>query len=65
MKPNEIKAALMLNGKQAAEIARKLNLTRGHVSNVINGHTRNRRVEAEIAAAIGKRLDEVWPDRAA
>lgn len=61
MKPNEIMAALMLNNKRPSEIARKLNVTRGIVSNVIHNRTYSRRIREEIAREIGKPVEEIWP----
>ena len=61
MKPNEILAALMLKGIRLVDIARRLNVSRGTVSNIIHRRTQSRRIQAAIAEAIGKNVDEVWP----
>ena len=61
MKPNEILAALMLKGIRLVDIARRFNVTRGVVSNIIHGRTQSRRIQAAIAKAIDKDVDEVWP----
>ena len=65
MKPNEILAALMLANCRPVEIARKLNVSRPMISNIIHGRGKSRIVQEAIAEIIGKPVDEIWPDMAA
>lgn len=65
MKPNEIRAALLLSDMRPADIARKLKVTRSSVSNVITGYGKSRRIQEAIAEIIGKKVEEVWPVKAA
>ena len=65
MKPNEIRAALLLKDIRPVEIARKLNVGRSAVCNVITGYGKSRRIQEEIANMIGKTVEEIWPKWAA
>lgn len=55
----ERKAALAYGA--TAEIADKLELTRGHVSQVVNGKRRDRRVEVAVARKVGRPVRDVFP----
>lgn len=62
MKPNEIRAALMLKNISVTSIAIKLGLKQPNVSAVISGDRTTPHVQKAIAAAIGKPVDEVFPE---
>lgn len=62
MKPNEIKAALVLRGITAVSIAKSLGLARSNVTATISGKRRTPRIRQAIAAAIGRPVAEVFPD---
>lgn len=61
MHPAQIKASLEIAGVTQAYIADECDCSRAFVGSVIRGDSRSRRVEAALAAAIGKRPAEVWP----
>jgi len=61
MKPHEISAALKLARVTQASIARKLGLTPGTISGVINNSNRkSKRVRREVAHALGRPYKAVW-----
>jgi Ner family transcriptional regulator len=57
----ERKAKLILSGRNQLEIAEELDVAPQHVSEVIRGDRRSRRVEQAIADAIGMPVGEVFP----
>lgn len=65
MTPLDRKIALMRAGVTAADIASELGVTRQFVSEVVRGTRRSDgdRVEAAIAAAIGKPVADVFAPR--
>ena len=65
MKPNEIRAALLMKGIRLVDIANKLKVSRSAVSSIISGKYKSARIQEEIAGAIGKSVEEIWPDIAA
>ena len=65
MTPNQIRAAMILKNVRPADIARRLNVTRGAVSNVISGLIVSQRIREAVAEAIGKEVDAIWPLSAA
>ena len=64
MKPNEIRAAMVLRGVKLKDIAEKAGVSIGAVHQVIYGigRTRGYRIRPFIAEAIGKSVYEIWPD---
>ena len=64
MKPNEIKAALMLKGIKQGEIARMLGITAAAVSSVIAGRYKSKRVKLQIAKILSKSINEIWQESA-
>lgn len=62
MKPNERRAELVRRGVKVASIARELGITGPSVSQVINERRSTPRIKEAIAKAIGKPVDEVFPD---
>ena len=65
MKPNEIRAHMLLNNVKSGDIAKKFGVSDASVSMVISGMTVSARISAEIARVIGKPVSEIWPERAA
>lgn len=65
MKPERIKAKLILAGKTQRQIARELNVTESAVSLTISGRSRSARIEQAVAQAIGKPREEVFNHRRA
>ncbi|HMM19952.1 MAG TPA: helix-turn-helix transcriptional regulator [Selenomonadales bacterium] len=65
MKPNEIRAELLLKGIRPAMIAGKLKVSRAAVSNVISGKFKSLRIQEEIAQVIDRTVEEIWPQWAA
>ncbi|MDR5695958.1 MAG: helix-turn-helix transcriptional regulator [Armatimonadota bacterium] len=62
MRPEEIKARLILKGITQAEIARRLKVSRGAISQVISGRERNQRIRKAIARALGLKVSDIWPE---
>jgi len=61
MKPNEIRAGLIIKGITIASIANKLGIKPTNVSFVIAGTRTTPRIQTAIAEALGKPVDEVFP----
>lgn len=62
MEPNERRAELMRRGIQVKSIALELGIAAPSVSQVITGTKRTRYVQQAIANAIGKPVEEVFPE---
>lgn len=60
MTPKQRKVALLEADASMSDIARKLEVTPGHVSQVVSGDRRSPRVEAAVAEAIGRTAEEVF-----
>lgn len=65
MKPNEIRAALLIKDVRPVEIANELEVSRAAVSSVISGNLKSKRIQEKIAGIIGKKIEEIWPALAA
>lgn len=65
MKPNEIRAALLIKDVRPADIARELSCSRAAISDVIGGKLKSKRIQEKIAKIIGKEPSEIWPALAA
>lgn len=67
MTPREIRAEMYLRGVKLKDIANEAGVSTGRVHQVINSIGRNKgyRIRPYIAKAIGKTVEEVWPDNAA
>ncbi len=59
----QIKRQLRQHGSSLAEIARELSVARTTVTSVSQGYRRSRRIEAAIAAKLGRTPQQLWPDR--
>jgi transcriptional regulator with XRE-family HTH domain len=57
----ERKAKLVLSGRSQSDLAAELDVAPQHVSEVIRGDRRSRRVEQAIADAIGMPVEQVFP----
>lgn len=64
MKPNEIKAALMLKNIRQTDIARRLKLRQSTVNDVIAGRGKSARVQNEVAKLLEKPVEEIFPHSA-
>lgn len=62
MKPNQIRAELLVRDLNGAAIAKIAGVSRQFVNAVIRRNRVNSRVELIIASAIGKPVSEVFPD---
>ena len=60
--PIEIKVALIRAKKTQAQIARKLGVSKVIVTHVIKNQRTSHRVRRAIAKAIGRRINELWPE---
>ena len=65
MKPNEIRASLMLAEVKIVSIANELKVSESLVHKVINNERPNERVRKAIADKISKPVDRVFPRREA
>ena len=63
MHPADIKAELQKRGMPCAEIARRLDVKRGSVSEVVNGNASSRRIAFEISRVLGKPAHVIWPGK--
>ena len=62
MKPLEIKIEILKSGINQNQIAKKAGVTPTLVSQVIYGIRPARHVRQAIAEAIGKPVEELWPE---
>lgn len=62
MSTRQIKALLILNDISSASIARKMHVTPTWVSLVLTGRKKSKRIRKAIADAVGKTVDELWPN---
>lgn len=62
MKPHEIKAELKARGYTLAMVARAIDRSPNTVSGVINRHITSNFIAEKLAKAIGKPVDEVFPE---
>jgi Ner family transcriptional regulator len=58
-----IKMRLRLAGSSLADVARGLDVAGTTVTSVSQGYRRSRRIEAAIAAKLGVRPVDLWPER--
>lgn len=58
-----IKMRLRLAGSSLADVARELGVAGTTVTSVSQGYRRSRRIEAAIAAKLGVRPADLWPER--
>ena len=61
MKPNEIRAELVLKGITITSIAKAEGTKQPNVSAVISGNQKTKRIQVAVAKAIGKTVEEVFP----
>lgn len=61
MHPADIKAALAKRGSSQAKIADAARVSRAHVSYVIQGRSKSRRVADHISLVTGISVDRLWP----
>lgn len=64
MTPRAIRAELILRGVLQQDIAARLHVNHSAVANTIAGRIKSERIRAAVARAIGRSVDEVWPDAA-
>jgi lambda repressor-like predicted transcriptional regulator len=62
-KHERIKFELRLAGSSLADVSRRLGVSQGAVSMVSVGRKRSKKIEAAIAAELGKRPEILWPKR--
>ncbi|GEM_PF-1257898 len=65
MKNNEIRGMLIMQGTNANRIATRIGVSKQAVYQVINGSRRTPSIRKAIAMAIGKPVEELWPDATA
>ena len=61
MHPEQIKAAMRMNGITPAMLADELGVTKGSVSQVIHGRGVSARIRARIAKVVGQPVMNIWP----
>lgn len=63
MHPADIKAALQKRGSSQAKIAQAAKVTAAHVSYVVQGRSKSRRIANLISNATGISVDRMWPGK--
>lgn len=63
MHPADIKAALQKRDSSQTKIAAACNVSRSHVSYVIQGRSKSRRIADAISQATGIPVDRLWPGK--
>ena len=63
MKPNEIRAEMLLKNIRSIDMARKIKVSRSAISRVIYGNLASPRIRVAIAEMLGKKVEEIWPVR--
>lgn len=63
MHPEQIKAAIRMQGTTPTAIADELGVSRSMVSHVINGKAKSERIAKRIAAVIGGTVESIWPNQ--
>lgn len=63
MHPADIKAALQKRNSSQAKIADTAQVSRAHVSYVIQGRSKSRRVADIISRVTGLPVDRMWPGK--
>lgn len=63
MHPADIQAALKKRGSSQTKIAATAKVTPAHVSYVIVGRTKSRRIANLISQATGISVDRLWPGK--
>jgi Ner family transcriptional regulator len=59
----EIAYELRRRGFSQADVARRLRVQHGTVSNILHGRATSYRVASFLAAVIGRGVGEIWPGR--
>ena len=62
MTPQEIRIEILRANTTMAKIARAAKVSRGFVWQVVYGLRRTRRIREAIAQAVGKPIQELWPE---
>lgn len=64
MTPREIRALMVLHGVKIVDVAKKAGVTPAYVHHTINSTGRNKgyRIRPYIAEAVGKNVNDIWPD---
>ncbi|MFS4438019.1 helix-turn-helix domain-containing protein [Paracoccaceae bacterium GXU_MW_L88] len=60
---HHIKEAMRVNGTSFAQLSRQLGVSGASMSLVSQGLHRSKRIEEAIATAIGRRPEDLWPER--
>lgn len=63
MHPADIQAALKKHGSSQAKIADAGKVSRAHVSYVIQGRSKSRRIAELVSKATGIPLERLWPGK--
>ncbi|MCW5223501.1 transcriptional regulator [Verminephrobacter aporrectodeae subsp. tuberculatae] len=63
MHPEQIKAAIRMQGTTPAAIADSLGVSRSMVSHVISGAAKSARIADHIARLVGKPVTVLWPPK--
>lgn len=65
MHPEEIKAALRMQGVTLAALADEAGVSRSMVSHVVNGYAKSAHLMERISQVIGKPVDVIWKSKPA
>ena len=58
----KVKSLMVLHGIKQLAIAKKCGVTQAAVAWVVMGRNKSKRIRAAIAEAVGKRVEELWPE---
>jgi len=61
MHPEQIKAAMRMNGITPAALADRIGVSKTSMSQVISGKAVSARIRAEIAQILGLPVSTIWP----
>lgn len=63
MKPNEIRASLLMKGKTMKQFAESIGTTRQCIHAVVHGRIRSKKYRQAIADFTGRPVSELWPEQ--
>ena len=63
MHPEQIKAALRMQGITLVMLAEEMGVSRSMVTHVINGHTKSAAIQQRIANLLGRTVESLWEQR--
>jgi lambda repressor-like predicted transcriptional regulator len=62
MTPLEIRAHMLLQGKNMKQFSESIGTSRQNIQYVVNGKRKSKNIRDAIAKFIGKPISEIWPE---